>query len=325
VIRRTSRGTFDCQAVARLIDLDKAASPRNAGRVLAAIADRLERFTPAINLNRHIDGDLEVCAQAGEGIYFKPVNAAALKSLFKDATYGGQTAFADPNGRDRDNWPLCLSMGATHGEGFREIRGWATPAFSDPIGVPATGASYEKVQLLQFSAVLGDDPAFDLHSLHVAVASDVVNIHVDSTGFMLRGFDGMPFMTPDFGHHTGNELVWKTYVKKALPEYLGFITDHVSFNWANAANGYQTRGPSLRQIGRTVERALPRSVIDAGGALAPRLGAAGAVLGKVWDVPVLPGGMTVDLLRRGHTRLDVTLTWNDGSSVAGGARLSGRW
>lgn len=316
---------FDYQAVARQIDSDGALRPVRVGGVLRAIGERLTRFSPAIKLNEHIKGYVEVCAQAGEGIYFKAVNAAALKSLFQTVTYDGEPAFADPNGRDRDNWPLCLSMGATHGEGFREIRGWMTPAFAAPLGVLATGGSYEKMQLLKFSAAFGDDPSFDLHSLHVAVAPDIVNIHVDTTGFTLRGFDGRPFMTPDFGHHTGEELLWKTYVKRALPSYLGFLTDHVSFNWANSANGYQTRGPSLRQIGRTVERVLPRSVVDAGTSLAPRLGAAGAVLGKAWDLPVLPGGLTVDLMRRGHTRLDVTLTWNDGSMLAGTVNASGRW
>lgn len=337
LINRPS-GDFDCDEVASLIDADETLAPSKVGRVLTAIAGRLKTFSPKIILNDHIDGHLEVCGVAGEGIYFKPRNASNLKAQLRRATRSGETAFADPNGKDRHNLPLCLSMAATNGQGFREIQGWATMPYAQSELAFGGNASYERMLQLRFSGAFGDDHSFDLQSLHIAVAHDVVNIHVDTTGFTMRGFDGLLATTPDAGQHTGNELLWKTYIKTWMPDSLGFLADRISFIWPNSANGYQVRGPSLGAAGRFIGK-VPAFVQrhSAFGAVTPTIPnlsfptlSKGGLGGKVEsfllnDIPVIPGGMTVDLKRIGATRLEATLTWNDGSRVDATLNLRGRW
>ena len=60
----------------------------------------------------------------------------------------------------------------------------------------------------------------DLTSLHCAVSPGGCNIHIDETGFVITDDQGKPVLDADFLQHLVNELLFKTYAKKILPDII---------------------------------------------------------------------------------------------------------
>ena len=280
--------------------------------VCRTIASRLSQFTPSLDLKKHIAGDLSVSSVAGEGIAFRPVNVDELMRWFRTARTGGMVAFADPEVADRDNLPLHCSMGATKGTGFREIRGIIMRPNS-ALAQTSRSEALERALMNRFSASFGEQMDFDISSIHVAIESESkVTMHIDTTGFMLRGFNGL-FMSLDAGQHIGNELFWKDMIKRALHRVpgSGWIIDRTAWIWPNSSNGFQTRGPSIRQIGGAAAQIINSTP------MLNRLATGGGVSSPGWlnpilDIPVLPGGVSFDMYRTSHSRTQIVLTWSDG-------------
>ena len=138
-------------------------------------------------------------------------------------------------------------MAATIGKGFREI--WRPKLSDRPLstrdlpGRHGFGLGRDRGQWSDaYSAQFGKDPQpQDITSLHFAVAPDRVNVHIDETGFVFEGVDGALTVGPNFGHHAGNELFWKTTLH--MPRW---AAEHIDLILPNSANDFST----LRHFGR---------------------------------------------------------------------------
>src|SRR5262249_25425567 len=133
----------------------------------------------------------------------------------------GKRAFAGPSPEDTSHWALRASFAATKGTGFREI--WRFPKLSDrPLSLQdryddGFGANF-----------LNPVSMPDIRSLHCEVTDDWCNIHIDQVGFTLEGPDGNITLSPDFLAHILDELVLKTKLKRALPEWVKPWVDRIS-------------------------------------------------------------------------------------------------
>jgi hypothetical protein len=193
------------------------------GSVAKEILNRLQDVS--VNLAPFVDGDIEGLSSVQKGINFKVKDVKAVKHCFNNATDGlGRQAFYY-NGRKYSgkilkelirNAPhlLDMSFAATDGYGYREIRDMPLlPRLN-----PHSGRRMSK----SFNAQFFNDERdynYEVTSLHAALSEKVCNVHIDVFGFVLRGPYG-PFLMPDFGLHSGDELGLKD---KAAPHLGRFV------------------------------------------------------------------------------------------------------
>jgi hypothetical protein len=183
-----------------------------------------------------------------DGVTFLPKDWEKLVIALRNAkTAEGFDAFAGGRNQERPaHWALDASMAATIGVGFREISRLKLsdrPLLSpDPPGRHGFGLGRDRGQWSDaYSAQFGKDPEpLDLTSLHFAVAPDRVNVHIDETGFVFEGVDGAIVVDPNFAHHAGNELVWKTALN--LPRW---AAEHIDLVFPNSANDFSRMGVSI--------------------------------------------------------------------------------
>jgi hypothetical protein len=182
-----------------------------------------------------------------DGITFLPKDWQGLITALRVAkTSDGLDAFIEGTSPEKPaHWAVDLSMAATIGKGFREI--WRPKLSDRPLStrdVPGRhgfGLGRDRGQWSDaYSSQFGKDPEpLDITSLHFAVAPDRVNIHIDETGFVFEGADGALTVGPNFGHHAGNELFWKTTLK--LPRW---AAEHIDLILPNSANDFSRVGIS---------------------------------------------------------------------------------
>lgn len=102
-----------------------------------------------------------------------------------------------------NNFALMTSFGATHGDGFRELRDPIDPTQNQQF-LPDGGRDSAKFKSDPVFAI--KDSAIDGGSLHVALAADYCNVHVDETICFLTGKAIFSLDTP---HHWANDLKFK--------------------------------------------------------------------------------------------------------------------
>jgi len=233
------------------------------------IAARLTMFRPQIDLTKYFAGpkpdvrlydekayirhQLEKYGVAAatntlDGITFLPKNSEDLITKLRIAkTSDGLDAFIEGASPEKpSHWAVDLSMAATIGKGFREI--WRPKLSDRPLstrdlpGRHGFGLGRDRGQWSDgYSSQFGKDPApLDITSLHFAVAPDRVNVHIDETGFVFEGADGALTVGPNFAHHAGNELFWKTSLK--LPNW---AAEHIDLILPNSANDFSRLGMSV--------------------------------------------------------------------------------
>src|SRR5438132_517717 len=76
--------------------------------------------------------------------------------------------------------------------------------------------------------------------LHFAVSPDRVNVHIDETGFVFEGVDGALTVGPNFVHHAGNELFWKSN-----PHVPRWAAEHIDLILPNSVNDFSRVGISV--------------------------------------------------------------------------------
>jgi hypothetical protein len=186
------------------------------------------------------------------GITFRPKNFQLLMAAFRDAVHDGLPVFHyhPLSGRNMGEQiynniihadPLQISYAATktgmpgHKElrawGFREIKDLAPPLDDRPLLTPTVGADRRFGGRFAPPA----ERKIEIKALHAAITPEACNIHIDDAGFVVREPQGMVGMSPDFLQHVLNELVFKTYLRGALGEW---VTDHFSVIVPNSDNGY---------------------------------------------------------------------------------------
>jgi len=233
------------------------------------IAARLTMFRPQIDLTKYFAGANPDVSLYGEKPYIreqlKKYGVAAATNTLDGVTFlakdweglitalriaktaDGFDAFAEGRSPEKPaHWALDLSMAATIGKGFREI--WRPKLSDRPLStrdVPGRhgfGLGRDRGQWSDaYSAQFGKDPQpLDITSLHFAVAADRVNVHIDETGFVFEGADGALTVGPNFGHHAGNELFWKTSLP--LPRW---AAEHIDLILPNSANDFSRVGISV--------------------------------------------------------------------------------
>jgi hypothetical protein len=240
------------------------------------IAVRLKMFRPQIDLDKCIafgpKPDLRLYGEkAGirdqlkaygvaaanttlDGVTFVPNDWLDLLSTLRIAlTLDGKQAFAEGKSPEKPaHWALDASMAATIGKGFREI--WRPKTSDRPLDAPLStrdlpgrrGRGWSEAYSSQF----GKDPEpLDITSLHFAIAPDRVNVHIDETGFVFEGVDGALAVGPNFGHHTLNELVWKTSL--GLPDWMAERIDIIA---PNTTNEFSRAGVSADIVKRKTYR-----------------------------------------------------------------------
>ena len=227
------------------------------------ISDRLRTFSPQILIEQYIDVDhvdkkgtrtFKVEPSTLGGIFFHAKDFEALRRAFKSSTNSlGEPAF-DYFSLKPDKIKhffssltnlnlLDVSYLATKGYGFREI--W-NPVKLDERPLSMADARPGRVSQhwdKKFGAQFGEagigDKRRDITAVHAAILDDICNIHIDDVGFVMRGLGGVGGMTPDFGQHLVDELLWKTYLAPLIWEHLG---EYVTINLPSSRTGYR---PSL--------------------------------------------------------------------------------
>jgi hypothetical protein len=187
------------------------------------------------------------------GITFRPKNFQQLMGLFRGARRKGLPAFHyhPLSGRSMVEQvgkalvtgdPLQISYAVTktgmpgqkeqRAWGFREITDLVPPLDTRPLSMSSVRPDR------RFAARFSPPPParrIEISSLHVALTPEACNIHIDEAGFVLRDPQGMVGMSPDFLQHVFNELVFKTYLRGVLGEW---VTDHVSVVGPTSDNQY---------------------------------------------------------------------------------------
>lgn len=186
------------------------------------------------------------------GITFRPRNFRHLMTAFRSARRDGASAFHyhPLSGRTMVEQiynhlihadPLQISYAATKtgmpGQkelmawGFREIKDLAPPLDDRPLSMSSVRPDR------RFAARFGPPPErkIQISSLHTAITPEACNIHIDDVGFVVRDPQGTVGMSLDFLQHALNELVFKTYLRGALGEW---VTDHFSVIVPSSDNAY---------------------------------------------------------------------------------------
>lgn len=199
--------------------------------VYAEIARRLANFNPPVILDDHIAKLIRINDTALDGVNFVARDAAKLKKALMDARDGsGQPAFAHTKGEHREHWALKASFAATDGTGFREI--FRVKLADRPLLDSGPLDGYARRSMRRFAGTFAENTAVpDVSSLHCAVSVGGCNIHIDEMGFVLTDETGMPVLDADFLQHLVNELLFKTYAKKILPDA---VVDHVNLILPNS-------------------------------------------------------------------------------------------
>jgi hypothetical protein len=214
------------------------------------ISDRLRSFSPPICVEHYIDSNLKAGSATTVGITFKPKNFQQLWTEFRSALNGkGDLAF-HYHALTGEHWlshlakevtdldTLDISYLATDGFGFREIREALLPLDDRPLSMSDVRAD----RLFAGRFAPEEDRRIDITSVHVALAPEVCNIHIDDVGFVLRGPRGQVFMSPDFLEHLINELLFKDKGRKIIGDW---AADHLSIILPYSRNNFHP-GASLR-------------------------------------------------------------------------------
>ena len=227
--------------------------------VYKTINDRLGQMTPPINLDHLID--FKHVAPDGKptfrceptvlgGVFFHPKDFSKIWNAFRNAHNNrGERAFdyyALPRSKLEHFFKsvfalnmLDISYLATRGFGFREI--WnpfeldSRPLFPAEERTTRSPKAWDKAFERSFGSAMSTEKRRDITALHVALMDDICNIHIDDVGFVLRGHDGVGGMSPDFGQHLVDELLWKTYLAPAIWQHLG---EYVTIDLPSSRTNY---------------------------------------------------------------------------------------
>jgi hypothetical protein len=223
------------------------------------ICERLRTFNPPIDLEKHIDWKHEnknkVPTFRAEpttlgGVFFHAKDFEKLRRAFKSATNSsGDVAF--------DYFPLRpdkikhffgsvvnlnlldVSYLVTNGFGFREI--WnplqlqQRPLSMADLRPGRVAPLWDKGFGARFGEAGIGEKRRDITAVHAAISDDVCNIHIDDVGFVLRGPSRVGGMTPDFGQHLVDELLWKSMLAPLIWDRLG---EHVTINLPSSHTAY---------------------------------------------------------------------------------------
>jgi len=226
-VGRILRYRIDVMA-AKLIAIE---NPR-AHATFKTISNQLKQCN--IDLEKFIKSDLKVYDSTIAGISFITQSDADetipydITAAFRRATKaGGLPVFREGNKLNAAHFAIDVSMANTIGIGFREI--W-DPVISDH------GSRIKEVENYQSS--LGVTPLkapfsdhfgerlnrIDVSSLHAAIHGNHCSIHIDETGFVLRGIPGISddvSVSAEFGRHTLLELLWQE--KLGMPNFVDLV------------------------------------------------------------------------------------------------------
>jgi hypothetical protein len=205
--------------------------------VYSEIARRLTDCNPPVKLDDHVAKIISIKDTRLDGVNFIARDYKKLIQALKDAKDGaGSPIFAHATIGDPDHWALKASFLATDGTGFREI-------FRPKLSAPTLADAYAARAMRRYAGQFTENTAVpDLSSLHCAISIGECNIHIDETGFVLADESGNPVLDPDFLQHLVNELLFKTYAKKILPD--GFV-DRVNLILPSSFVDYDRVGVSF--------------------------------------------------------------------------------
>jgi len=211
-------------------------------KVYSEIARRLANCNPPIILDHHIAKIISIADTTLDGVNFVSRDYKKLITALKGAKDGaGNPIFAHATLENRDHWALKASFLATDGTGFREI--FRLKIAERPLADSGPVDSYAARRARRFAGEFADNTAVpDLSSLHCAVSIGGCNIHIDETGFVVADELGKPVLDADFIQHLVNELLFKTYAKRILPD--GFV-NRVNLVLPNSAVEFNRTGVSL--------------------------------------------------------------------------------
>lgn len=211
-------------------------------KVYAEIARRLAACNPPIILDDHVAKIMSISDTALDGVNFTARDYKKLIQALKDAKDGaGNPVFAHATLTDPDHWALKASFLATDGTGFREI--FRLKMSDRPLLDAGPQDGYGARKSRRFGGQFAENTAVpDLSSLHCAVSIGGCNIHIDNTGFVVTDEAGNPVLDADFLQHLVNELLFKTYAKKILPD--GFV-NRVNLVLPNTAVEFNRVGMSF--------------------------------------------------------------------------------
>ena len=210
--------------------------------VYKEIARRLANFNPPVILDNHVAKIFRIADTTLDGVNFMARDYKKLKkALIAAKDGGGGDAFAHTTLADRDHWALKASFAATDGVGFRENFRVKIP--DRPLADDGPLDPYSRRSMRRFAGAFAENTSVpDLSSLHCAVSIGMCNIHIDEMGFVLIDEDGRPVLDADFVQHLVNELLFKTYAKKILPDAL---VDRVNLILPNSFVEYNRVGLSF--------------------------------------------------------------------------------
>lgn len=238
--------------------------------VYRTICGRLREFSPPIDLEQLIDfnhvapdGKLTFRAEPTVlgGIFFHAKDFHRIWEAFRTANNRkGQRAF-DYYSLKRSKLEhffksvfslnmLDISYLATRGYGFREI--WSLFELDERPLIPQRergqnfSHGFDRSFANRFGSTGTVEKRRDITSVHVALLDDICNIHIDDVGFVVRSLSGEGGMSPDFGQHLVDELLWKTFLSPILAD----LGENVTLDLPSSRNNY---APS---IGLTLE--LPK-------------------------------------------------------------------
>lgn len=222
------------------------------------IAERLQRFSPAITLGDHIDWDRTLSSSKGslvaygntlDGLDFVPKlnrngKPALLESIEQARDSIGQPAFVigSKHKKDTKHFAIRKSFGETKGMGAREI--WR-PRLSNRSLKWTSGRPGLNVPTLDagFSAHFADNKNLpDMSSVHFSVSENLCNVHIDEMGFVMELVSGDLVVTPDAFRHWLIELIWKTKLRGKIPDW---FVDHVNLVLPSTPNQFSRVGISF--------------------------------------------------------------------------------
>lgn len=238
-------------------------------RTYDLIYARCKAQRPSIDLDRHIKpGTLIVHNNTLDGIEFRTSDPFDLKEEFHGRLkIPGLSGVRMPRPADAtmtsmkeepDHWALKASMGATDGEGFREVWSGGPSLSLQTIGLDRMSLAFGEIgQRMRFTA------------LHASVSGHVCKIHIDERGFVVNTPDGVA-VGPSFWSHFANELLFKTnfrdWLDGLLPDhwlanFVVEVVNRLSLRFSDVENGFaglkdrvdQIKGPTdYKGIGRTL-------------------------------------------------------------------------